>query len=189
MNSWVNVVFLCALCAFHATAFDKNIKISDLAGCRELLLDGYNNYKMQVPITSLTNNGVTADEGLQMKFYLIGFEFIINLNDHIGNLRNFVVVSGYNFRKFCTIGLSDGSFAVQPVNCQNHTSNFYYTEFTLSVNKVGTIQLFEGKNPTPIIKADNLNTSAISHLAFGRYFHEPEDVRLFFDCPSSFSTC
>lgn len=141
MTFFAKVVFLLALAVFGITAFDKNIRISDLAGCRELVLDGYNNYQLTVPISSFSNNVVNPNEKLRMKFYVIGYEIIIQFLNSKNNIDLFSAIAGYE-RRFCNIGYADtGAFVVPPADCLKHTNSFYYTEFTLVLTKGKILKL------------------------------------------------
>lgn len=71
-------VFLSALVV--VSCFDKGIKISDLHGCRELLLEDHEINDV-FEISRLVNNRAKMDELLRMKFFVLGHDMHVRLSD------------------------------------------------------------------------------------------------------------
>lgn len=131
-----NAVFLTILGLVALTsAFNENILISDLSGCREIRLNGLNNDDFSVAISSLSNNKVNPNEDLRMKFFAIGFEFWINFKS---TEKEYITsFSAWN-RTACGLYSRvnpNPSNLLQKVDCQNLTHSFYYTEFTVVLTK------------------------------------------------------
>uniref|UniRef100_T1GZA7 Uncharacterized protein n=1 Tax=Megaselia scalaris TaxID=36166 RepID=T1GZA7_MEGSC len=180
------VLSILSLIIVEIYCFDKNIKISDLAGCRELLLDRDLNLRnWNFPIKYFMNNKPKSNERFRMKFYAIGYDlyFFFKTADAIPH-DYLAVLSGFS-RATCQFQseVTGKTVYLQTVNCQNLTDTIFYTEFDLVITKDNQLQFFKKGESVPFLSNDARGTPEITHLAFTRYYHETVDGRLFFDCP------
>lgn len=122
------------ICEIHC--FDKNLTISKLAGCRELLLDTKNDNSKNFAISSFINNPVEDNELIRMKFYAIGYDFYFYFKYSEVATQQFVAcINGYERRNCSIQSFIDGKQDLKVVPCQNLTNEFYYTEFNLVITK------------------------------------------------------
>ncbi|KAL5286700.1 hypothetical protein ACFFRR_007982 [Megaselia abdita] len=163
-----------------ALSFDKNIKVSHLAGCREIVLDGKNSNTLQTPISSLSNNNALSNEVLRMRFFGLDFDFYIFLKGSAtANSYHRAVISGWG-RKLCAIQALNFSTNLAEINCEGLQDEFYYSEFTLVITKDGQIQFYKSKDTKPFMSIQ-VNYS-LPYISFGK-FNDGRKARVLFDCP------
>lgn len=201
------LVALCfAICGI-ASAYDEDIQISDLSGCREIRLNGRNNNEWTVPISSLSNIKMNPNETFRMKLFAIGYDFNIYFKEANNSVKFLATITGWN-RSTC--GLCIGNDCNIPfakltqVDCTNLTNSFYYTEFQVVITKGeffffwntyinfysqnifqdGFLEFFKDKEEKTFMFANIGSEESISQLSFGRFQNETVDTRLLFDCPN-----
>ncbi|KAL5286167.1 hypothetical protein ACFFRR_007688 [Megaselia abdita] len=175
--------FLFSIIVSTVFTFDPNIKVSHLAGCREIVLDGSNTNSLTVPISSLSNNQGLPNELLRMRLFALEHDFYIFFKETENATYNYkLVISGWENTK-CAIQYNPAGNYLTIVDCANLQDDFYYSEFTLILTKDGLIQLFKSKEINPFIFAKvNL---PLPYLSFGKLDYTTQKIRLLFDCPAN----
>ena len=131
--NWRTVLVLVAI--LQITKQKQQVRISDLAGCRELRLDGIQNNGTVYPISSFINNNPKDNEIFRMKFYVVGYDLYIYLmQDLEPDVYYRMYINGFK-RRFCKVQWfrmsDDEKDDLLIENCQGLTNSFDYSELVL----------------------------------------------------------
>lgn len=144
MTSFNNIALIAVFLSVAlsgVTAWDKDIKIHNLAGCRELRLDSQNNNQLTVPILGgmANNKALTMNERLRMKFYVIGYHVQIYFKTSMSSSYEFLAyinanVNGKDKWRTTLQSFLPNKKDIQTVESKHLTHLIHYAELTLVIS-------------------------------------------------------
>ncbi|KAL5285076.1 hypothetical protein ACFFRR_007052 [Megaselia abdita] len=170
------------------SCYDREIKISNLQGCRELLID-HHEIIDSFEISELYHNEARIDEILRMKFYVLGHDMHVRISDSSNftkmHYAAFIHGSGGGKNYKTAIAQTEtryGSWRVlKEADETAVTDRFYYTLLHLVITKDGWIKFYL-KETELLVSTQVWDYFPPTIIAFGKSAFE-ESSRIFFDCP------